>query len=749
MSGSATDNKVDAKKYIIHEGIVFAIELSKAVHAPDAAIGGRSQLFELLSTIAELFKLLVITLPHSGVSVFLYNCAGVHHHIHRLLGLRDINGWAMKHLNGILQNHLTGIQTLEERFPVSDEPTPLPKLFNTVYDEFVSKEYNWNKFFWVTSMKGDEYLDELYHTPELKNTIRRTIMDFNNRNIHLHPILLGDASRWNERDLGQYEELLFNLPSHSNPSDAPATDTQDHLYSPSLTFVAADEIKKRILRLKEVQRFQFLVDLYLSFPQLTAMLAQTSPENASTLAVVSLKGYAVFSQEKFDRSINMTYVDELNRFKEVQAAMIKVDDASSGVPQSEKTNGDGCFVTTYKLGDESFHLTEEQKLTVRALNDLIMAYDVSEAPEEVFDSAHLQRLPENVLVESHGEDKTFGPLSLTLRVKPPFLVVIGFAAMAAHPRHLSVAPPSFMTANVSWTANFSNSFKVYSSLYQACLKKKKCILVYGVTRKNTNPGLYVMYPTAKSATGLIDEKEHGAAPARQTHPEGFYLIRLAANDDYRSDPPYLLELVQDYYNQLGMASPDNLPEQNKDIPELVKSFTKLCKHFVLRDGYVPLDYPNPNINYFMDMLAQQLSQVEDTKLVHAAIDTTPSQTLLKHDVTLQTLQRVHESIHADNGAALALLKLINSRLNSVANDQELSFMSNSPMTAKKPATEGAVTDADMLYAWKNGNIHYYTMAQLKNYIKQNEATLGFGPTGTKQVLIGRLTEFLNLKNGMD
>ena len=104
------EDKKQYKQYEIREGIVFLIEVSPAILAPRSELKGKSQLFEILSSINQLMTELIITMRSTGVGVYLYNCSKIGSlrlmkstpGFNRLFRLNYLNLSNMKLLNDII-----------------------------------------------------------------------------------------------------------------------------------------------------------------------------------------------------------------------------------------------------------------------------------------------------------------------------------------------------------------------------------------------------------------------------------------------------------------------------------------------------------------------------------------------------------------------------------------------------------------------------------------------------------------------
>lgn len=146
-SGELND-QVDEKgyrKFDIHEGILFCIELSETMFKESSDLDYKSPLLEILESLDELMSQLVITRPGTAIGCYFYYCnrEDAKEGIYELFPLRDINATFMKKLNDLLEDLSSGRISLYDYFMFqqtgSEKQVRLSVLFTFMLDTFLEE----------------------------------------------------------------------------------------------------------------------------------------------------------------------------------------------------------------------------------------------------------------------------------------------------------------------------------------------------------------------------------------------------------------------------------------------------------------------------------------------------------------------------------------------------------------------------------------------------------------------------------
>lgn len=327
-------------QFEIHQGIVVLVELTPSIHSSQSLLKGATQFKQILVEVFELMNKQVITLPNTGVGLYLFNSAetspGFPDGIYEVFRLQDLNVGPIKLLNDLIEDSNKGYFSLAEKFAPSDKTSAsaaqLIPLLNKVYDEFSNRQdgtrnYNQKKIFLFTD--NDEPLKDAakYRLP-----LRKKLSDLNASFVSVCPFFLDSESK--KFNVDQYAEVFFVDLEGNAPEDGP-----------SVTSTDPKRISSKISRLREVKR------LYCQF-QL---------EMAGEIKV-SVKAYSTFSQEHPKRSCTMKNEGEAYLEAETKT---KVLNASSGseIPYSR-------LVKAFSLGGELIPLTDSQVKKLQKFNPM-------------------------------------------------------------------------------------------------------------------------------------------------------------------------------------------------------------------------------------------------------------------------------------------------------------------------------------------------------------------------------------------
>lgn len=318
------------RKYDVHEGIVFCVELSDSMFGESEELNGKVQLLEILETLDHLMSQLVITRPSTGIGCYFYNCGrnDAKDGIFDLFSLRDINAQNMKKLSDILEDLQHERTSLRELFPFdAQKRTSLESLFELVRDEFVrdvpgQKAFNNKKIFFFTDNDSPPEASD----PAAKSRLRYLVNDLDDRFINFTTFFIGTPTR--PFDDSFYSDVLRL---------GAATERNSEFDGPNTTPISASFIKSRVLRKQEIRRIMFQCRLILS-------------EEAGFS--VGTKGYTIISHEKAGVRYKLVYENE--DVRQEAFSHRKYLNAKTG---EEVKDG---LAKVFPFGDLDIELTDEQ-----------------------------------------------------------------------------------------------------------------------------------------------------------------------------------------------------------------------------------------------------------------------------------------------------------------------------------------------------------------------------------------------------
>lgn len=689
------DENASYKQYEVREGIVFLIELSQQLFAP--ASEGRSQMLEILQGVNELVAELVITAPSTGIGVYFYNCENTSSKfrpklgLNKLFKLNDINVSNMKLLNDTIADDAADIAKVKDRFPVRTTVSKrerLPAVLNSILDEFNAKtHYNIRKLVWFTDN------EKPYASDDIKSALRTSLDDFAAYRIGISPFFLssGDAPF----DMSLYKDIFLGSeniaakheatePESENSDDEDDDDEAEisDFKSVSRAFpkhnvtTLLPQIKAAILRLREVRRIQFACNIVLG-----------DGEGVGGKFGCTVKGYTLYSHEKISKKRNVyNKGDELKlvhsetRVKNtVTEEEVDLDPGEAAPEAQGKTLSERKDALQIRKGysipsadgEEVFHFDLKTHRYMKSY-----AFD------------HDPHVP-GVKVEKNDDFESTEDLHSFLET--PYLKLLCFRDIKNYVPFFNMGPPVFVTADIrdglgsaSSEGGYKNSFTVFSSLYQSCKKLGKYGLLFGCIKKNSRPSLFALYPT-----GTQNSSREGDG---DQFPDGFLLIKQPWLNDTRSLPDYMFS--QAYKN----------PEGQQAVPEnLLEEYKLLVSRYFLQ-GYNPVEYPNPSLNFYYDVIKHELLQIE-----------MPSEAkkLEKVDVSIRRLVQLRDSIQSLD--ALPIVQKINGVLNKYGNLDVLKRASEGSGSGAKRAKSEPLNERAVLTAWKNDTLLAFTVAQLKGF----------------------------------
>lgn len=703
----------NSTQYEIREGIIFLVELQPAIFRPLVELGGRSQFQEILHSINDLMSELLITLPSTGVGIYVYNCSATGRKfpadsgIDRIFTLNDINSTNMKTLNDMIQDHIENIKILDERYPPSNKGIRLSSTLNTILDEFHSKpQYNVKRMVWVSN--NDKPFDDAgtVESEKTKQNLWKMINNFEEYKINVSPIFLDPPSNSGTKpfDLSIYQQIFLNTNYLNRQKQSSEPDTYydtffDGLSEESNSTTLSTQIRQAIFRLKEIKRITFSCDL---------VLGDSNADIGSRLSC-SIKGYALYGHEKLKKFRHLHYQGEHLRVVQLDSKII--DEATGDEIQyndekatlDEKQDEAGVR-KGFDLGDgETLLLNSKQ---MEFLKNYTFDHDPANHEEKDVDIGDIVG----------SEEKETAPTFS----QPPYLKLLGFRDIKNYqPYYNSGAPvlvmPDFdngLKASSS-KGGFSNSYLTFASLYRSCLKLKKFAVLFGCLKRNSLPSLYAFYPTGTtgSSRGIAGENEL---------PEGFLLARMPWLDDIRLLPDFLLDQSLSTESEKEVNSP------------IVAKFKDVIKLFFV-DHYSPGQYPNPSINFFYKVIKHELLRL--------ALDD-ESRSPLNNDQTLNTLDELRESIQLSP----KIVNLINELKQELAALGPISRKrsNNDPQESANKAQRPALTEESVLTAWKTNDWSNFNVPQLRDFAKKYSGQIKSATR--RQDIIDNISEFIASKS---
>lgn len=324
------------RKYDVHEGIVFCIELSDGMFQELSELNYKIQVVEILETLEQLMSQLVIVRPGTGIGCYFYNCHrdDAKDNIYELFPLRDINARSMKKLSDLLDDLANGRTTLQKFLPFDgSKRTPLDLLFGFIQDELLKdvegqKTYNNKKVFLFTDNDSPPEADD----SESKSKLRHLVDDMDDHFINFTTFFIGKEGA--PFDDSFYADIL--------KFGATAEDPNTEFDGPNTTPISASYIKSRVLRKQEVKRIMFQCPLILE-ERLQFM--------------VGIKGYTIITQERPGQRYRLVYEKDEVR-KEANSRRKFLDSNTGEVVETGLTK-------VFPYGDLDITITDEELSQVR------------------------------------------------------------------------------------------------------------------------------------------------------------------------------------------------------------------------------------------------------------------------------------------------------------------------------------------------------------------------------------------------
>lgn len=634
------------RQFEIHEGIVFLIHLTKSIFTPLKELNNKSQFVEIMESINSLMNELIITLPNTGIGVYFYNCQttdskfGKECGLTKLFRLNDLNSYNMKRLNDVINDDLNGIKHLQDRYPPNEEMNSrksLPTVLNIMLDELLrNRYYNTRKLIWFTND------DRPYTDEQTKGVLWKIINDFDENMVQIRPFFLDSFSGEDEKNKHVFNPALFqNIFLNTNYLNRTRKETMegaDSLVESQTQGVKSNtyydlvfdglsknsknisqstlptQIKRSILRLKEIRRIVFSCDLILS-----------DGEGVSGRLGCSVRGYALFQPEKlkkFRKIYNNGDVLKLvhtntKRFKEGSGQEIsQTNKEGQDLDNNDDNDADNEENETY--------FSKNVRKGIYLGNGRVLLLDsgrISFLKNYAFDHEPSVGYPESTSEANDNENFSDDTVEDDVPFsRPPYLKLLFFRHVSKFHECFTSSSPVFVTPDMSNAfatsssyGGFSNSFRTFASLYESCKKLQRFAILFGCLKKNALPSLFALYPTRieRSSKPFFD------------FPEGFFLVRLPWLEDVRGLPDYALKDMTTY-NDLKDDSVSST---------LVKDYIQLASDFPFE--YRPSRCPNPSLNFFYKIVSKELVQEELSP---------DERSLISNDVTARRMQNIHNHI---------------------------------------------------------------------------------------------------------
>ncbi|KTB01617.1 ATP-dependent DNA helicase II subunit 1 [Nakaseomyces glabratus] len=528
------------KRFEIHEGIMFCIELSEHMFEVQDELDGKSQIEVILTSLSELMELLIVTRPSTAIGCYFYNCEreDSKESIFEFIPLVDLNVQWMKKVNDLLEDVSNQRITFKEYLNYNIDqnkklniPILLEKLFSLILETFNrniegQKEFNSKKVFLFT----DNDLPNVESQQRSIDVLKGILKDIDDNMINFTNFFISKKDK--PFNPAFYSKVLRNDRNYNSLGS-------QAYFGPSTKPIGVNDIKERIFQRKEIRRVVFQCPLVL---------------DEGTNFVISIKGYSIFNHEK--GSVRYKLVYENQEIRKEAFSKRKFINPKTGEDVSKQT------VKIIPYGEKEIEM--EDKNIANALN----VYGNTSASLTVIGFLN----EDNSLVFYNNIDKT-------LFITPDENVIEG-------------------------------SFTAFASLFRTLKKLKKVGVVWGSTKSNSSPSLYLLWPSK-------DDDNN----------QGFYLTKVPFIDEIRK------------YPTLSNININEEWEEYKNVKELTQG---IISHFNLKSGYHAEEFRNPALNRHYKLLHDYLLQVEIPQ-----DDNDIRDRYLREDDTLLKITKIRERIMKD------------------------------------------------------------------------------------------------------
>ena len=431
-SGELND-QVDEKgyrKFDIHEGILFCIELSETMFKESSDLEYKSPLLEILESLDELMSQLVITRPGTAIGCYFYYCnrEDAKEGIYELFPLRDINATFMKKLNDLLEDLSSGRISLYDYFMFqqtgSEKQVRLSVLFTFMLDTFLEeipgqKQLSNKRVFLFTDIDKPQEGQDI----DERARLRRLTIDLFDNKVNFATFFIGYADKPFDNEF--YSDIL-QLGSHTNEN----TGLDSEFDGPSTKPIDAKYIKSRILRKKEVKRIMFQCPLIL---------------DEKTNFIVGVKGYTMYTHEKAGVRYKLVYEHE--DIRQEAYSKRKFLNPITGEDVTGKT------VKVYPYGDLDINLSDSQdQIVMEAYTQKdaflkIIGFRSSSKSIHYFNNIDKSSfiVPDEAKYE--GSIRTLASLLKILRKKDKIAILWGKLKSNSHPSLYTLSPSSVKDYN--------------------------------------------------------------------------------------------------------------------------------------------------------------------------------------------------------------------------------------------------------------------------------------------------------------
>ncbi|OBA20970.1 SPOC domain-like protein [Metschnikowia bicuspidata var. bicuspidata NRRL YB-4993] len=696
------------KQYEIREGIVFLLELSDAIYTPIRRLKNQTQIGEILSCINDLLSEMVITFPNNGVGIYLYNCSTTgskyakNSGLNKIFSLNDLNSSNMKLLINTMKDDAHGGHPLKQRFRPVDKPGDnLHTVLKTVLREFQRKpQYNRKKLFWFTNN------DRPYINEKLKDSLRTMISDFEDNQIHVTPLFL-DTFTDNEQhrpkpfDASLYQNIFLNTnylrPAESLDPDAEFGAKKDPMRW--LKTTVSSQIRDSIFRLKEVKRVQFSCDLVLS----------DGPEIGGRLGC-SVKGYTLYNHEQIRLFKKVSTESGEIRMAHTDTKRLKSGTTKELDPHNLESNMAIYKGVPVKFSNDESEPQEKILLLKPEVLDFMGRYSFDHIPKDYKQEIDGEASVGDCDDETTGEQVEFS--------NAPYLKLLCFRKLRKFQPYFNMKPPLFVAADLNdglsgslTQGGYSNSFDTFKTLYQSCVRLKKYAILFGCTKRTSNPNLYALYPT--NISGESTSKT----------PDGFLLFNLPWLSEIRSLPDHMLT------NDGGKFIPEH---EDLKPTQLVTLYGKLVDHIQPWAGYEPSAYENPTLHYFYKTIKQEALQL-DTE--HEDLS------LQANDWSVRELLKFRKNIDAERDVQ-STFRFLNQVLGKIDKQYSTKREADAETSASKKRKVESLSEAAVITVWKNDTWKNVRVDQLREFMNRYD---GIKKASRKTDMIANIIEFLESK----
>ena len=431
-SGELNDqvDETGYRKFDIHEGILFCIELSETMFKESSDLEYKSPLLEILESLDELMSQLVITRPGTAIGCYFYYCnrEDAKEGIYELFPLRDINATFMKKLNDLLEDLSSGRISLYNYFMFqqtgSEKQVRLSVLFTFMLDTFLEeipgqKQLSNKRVFLFTDIDKPQEAQDI----DERARLRRLTIDLFDNKVNFATFFIGYADKPFDNEF--YSDIL-QLGSHTNEN----TGLDSEFDGPSTKPIDAKYIKSRILRKKEVKRIMFQCPLIL---------------DEKTNFIVGVKGYTMYTHEKAGVRYKLVYEHE--DIRQEAYSKRKFLNPITGEDVTGKT------VKVYPYGDLDINLSDSQdQIVMEAYTQKdaflkIIGFRSSSKSIHYFNNIDKSSfiVPDEAKYE--GSIRTLASLLKILRKKDKIAILWGKLKSNSHPSLYTLSPSSVKDYN--------------------------------------------------------------------------------------------------------------------------------------------------------------------------------------------------------------------------------------------------------------------------------------------------------------